>query len=80
MNANSCDKHCIRTHFNTELDVLYPSLVRMRKVLVRPWVGVRVRHLLLLLFYIFKFGPTCFNQKFADRHTIRLQKTKRLAR
>lgn len=55
MNANSCDKHCIRTHFNTELEVLYPSLVRMRKVLVRPWV------LLLLLFYIFKpAGQSCF--------------------
>ena len=25
--------------------------VRMRKVLARPWVGVRVCHLLLLLFY-----------------------------
>ena len=24
--------------------------VRMRKVLARPWVGVQVRHLLLLLF------------------------------
>lgn len=54
MNANSSDKHCIRTNFITELDVLYPSVVRMRKVLVRPWVGVRVHHLLLLLFYIFK--------------------------
>ena len=25
--------------------------VRMRKVLARPWVGVRVCHLLLLVFY-----------------------------
>ena len=25
--------------------------VRMRKVLARPWVGVRVCHLLLLMFY-----------------------------
>ena len=28
--------------------------VRMRKVLARPWVGVRVSHLLLLLFIYIK--------------------------
>ena len=32
----------------------YPGdmAVRMRKVLARPWVGVRVCHLLLLSFYL----------------------------
>ena len=29
--------------------------VRMRKVLARPWVGVRVCHLLLLFFFFFFF-------------------------
>jgi len=33
-NADSGDKHCIPTHFNTELDVWYASLHTFSKVTV----------------------------------------------
>ena len=34
--------------------------VRMRRVLARPWVGVRVCHLLLMLFFYLKIGLPSF--------------------
>ena len=34
INTNSGDKHCILTHFNTELDVSYASLPTFSKVTV----------------------------------------------
>ena len=36
-NADSGDKHCIPTHFNTELDVWYASLHTFSKVTVTKY-------------------------------------------
>ena len=50
--SNACR---VLSQCNTRLRLLYllNMAVRMRKVLARPWVGVRVCHLLLLFFCFF---------------------------